>query len=121
MKGLLIAGSFFAAISVLLGAFGAHILKTRLSFDDLAVFETAVRYQMFHSLGVLIMGVAGFYIPHNLIYIPSYFMIFGIIIFSGTLYLLVYFNLRWLGAITPIGGLCLIIGWLFFAYNIYRA
>ncbi len=121
MKGLLIVGSLFAALSVLFGAFGAHVLKSRLSAEDLAIFETAVRYQMYHALGIMIMGVAGYYIPHNLISLPSYFMIFGTIIFSGTLYLIVYTNLRWMGAITPVGGLCLILGWLIFAYNIYRA
>tara|TARA_B100000214_G_scaffold362166_1_gene326332 strand:+ start:1459 stop:1824 length:366 start_codon:yes stop_codon:yes gene_type:complete len=121
MRALLVVGSAFAAISVLFGAFGAHILKSRLSTEDLTIFETAVRYQMYHSLGIMIMGVASFYIPHNLISLPSYFMIFGTIIFSGTLYLIVFTNLRWMGAITPIGGLCLILGWLIFAYNIYRS
>ena len=121
MKSLLIIGAVFAAFSVLLGAFGAHFLKNRLSIEDLAIFETAVRYQIYHSLGIMIMGVASFYIPHNLISLPSYFMIFGTIIFSGTLYLIVFTNLRWMGAITPVGGLCLILGWLIFAYNIYRS
>ena len=121
MKVLLVVGSAFAAFSVLFGAFGAHILKSRLSAEDLTIFETAVRYQMYHALGIMIMAVTGFYIPDNLISLPSYFMIFGTIIFSGTLYLIVFTNLRWMGAITPIGGLCLILGWLIFAYNIYRS
>ena len=121
MKVLLVVGSVFAALSVLFGAFGAHILKSRLSAEDLTIFETAVRYQIYHELGIMIMGVASFYIPHNLISLPSYFMIIGTIIFSGTLYLIVFTNLRWIGAFTPIGGLCLILGWLIFAYNIYRS
>ena len=121
MRALLVVGSAFAAISVLFGAFGAHILKSRLSTEDLTIFETAVRYQMYHSLGIMIMGVASFYISHNLISLPSYFIIFGTIIFSGTLYLIVFTNLRWMGAITPVGGLCLILSWLIFAYNIYRS
>jgi len=119
MKSLLIIGSVFAALSVLLGAFGAHGLKNRLSIEDLAIFETAVRYQMYHALGILLMGVASFYLTEKLVSAPAYFLILGIIIFSGSLFLLVFTNLRWFGAITPIGGLCLIIGWLLFAYNIY--
>ena len=119
MKSLLIIGSVFAALSVLLGAFGAHGLKNRLSIEDLAIFETAVRYQMYHALGILLMGVASLYLTEKLVSAPAYFLILGIIVFSGSLFLLVFTNLRWFGAITPIGGLCLIIGWLLFAYNIY--
>ena len=119
MRILLIIGSLFAALSVLLGAFGAHGLKNRLSMEDLAIFETAVRYQMYHALGILLMGVASINLTEKLVSIPAYFLILGIIIFSGSLFLLVFTNLRWFGAITPIGGLCLIIGWLLLAYNIY--
>ena len=119
MKSLLIIGSAFAALSVLLGAFGAHGLKNRLSMEDLAIFETAVRYQMYHALGILLMGISSFYITEKLVSTPAYFLILGMIVFSGSLFLLVFTNLRWFGAITPIGGLCLIIGWLLFAYNIY--
>ena len=119
MRILLIIGSLFAALSVLLGAFGAHALKNRLSIEDLAIFEIAVRYQMYHALGLLFMGVASFHLTEKLVSIPAYFITFGIIIFSGSLLLLVFTNLRWFGAITPIGGFCLIIGWLLLAYNIY--
>ena len=119
MKSLLIVGSVFAALSVLLGAFGAHGLKNRLSIEDLAIFETAVRYQMYHALGILLMGLASIDLTEKLVSTPAYFLILGIIVFSGSLFLLVFTNLRWFGAITPIGGLCLIIGWLLFAYNIY--
>ena len=119
MKSLLIIGSVFAALSVLMGAFGAHGLKNRLSIEDLAIFETAVRYQMYHALGILLMGVASFYLTEKLVSAPAYFLILGIIVFSGSLFLLVFTNLRWFGAITPIGGFCLIIGWLLLAYNIY--
>ena len=119
MKILLIIGSLFAALSVLLGAFGAHGVKNRLSMEDLAIFETAVRYQMYHALGILLMGVVSFYLTEKLVSIPAYFLILGIIIFSGSLFLLVFTNLKWFGAITPIGGLCLIIGWLLIAYIIY--
>jgi len=119
MRNLIAAGAIFAALSVLFGAFGAHGLKDRLSFEYLAIFETAVRYQLYHALGLMLMGISGFHLPDNLIQLPSYFLIFGTVIFSGTLIILVLTDLKWLGAITPIGGLCLVIGWLLFAYNIY--
>ena len=119
MKNLIVAGSIIAALSVLLGAFGAHGLKTLLSLEYLAIFEAAVRYQLYHALGLMLMGISGFHLPNNLIQLPSYFLIFGTVIFSGTLIILVLTDLKWLGAITPIGGLCLVIGWLLFAYNIY--
>ncbi len=119
MRIFLITGSVFAALSVLLGAFGAHVLKNRMSIEDLAIFEIAVRYQMYHALGLLLMGVASVYLTEKLVSLPAYFLISGVIIFSGSLFLLVFTNLKWLGAITPIGGLCLIIGWLLLAYNIY--
>ena len=119
MRNLIVAGSIIAALSVLLGAFGAHGLKTLLSLEYLAIFETAVRYQLYHALGLMLMGISGFHLPDNLIQLPSYFLIFGTVIFSGTLIILVLTDLKWLGAITPIGGLCLVIGWLLFAYNIY--
>ena len=119
MKSLLIIGSVFAALSVLFGAFGAHGLKNKLPIEDLVIFETAVRYKMYHALGILLLGVTSFFLTEKLVSTPAYFLIFDVIIFSGSLFLLVFTNLRWFGAITPIGGLCLIIGWLLFAYNIY--
>ena len=85
MRRLIFAGSILAALSVLFGAFGAHGLKARLSFEYLAIFETAVRYQMYHALGLVLMGISGFHLPNHLIYLPSYFLMFGTVIFSGTL------------------------------------
>ena len=76
MKSLLVIGSVFAALSVLMGAFGAHGLKNRLSIEDLAIFETAVRYQMYHALGLLLMGLASFYLTEKLVSTPAYFLIF---------------------------------------------
>ena len=70
MKNLIVTGSIFAALSVLFGAFGAHGLKTRLSFEYLAIFETAVRYQMYHALGLMLMGISGFHLP-NTFNLPS--------------------------------------------------
>ena len=123
MKTWLIIGACLAGVSVLFGAFGAHGLKTRVSSDDLGIFETAVRYQMYHSLGILFISILGITksFPDNILLIPTYLMIAGIIIFSGSLYILVLTSTRWLGAITPIGGGLLIFSWFLLAFNIYRS
>ena len=120
MKTWLIVGASLAGVAVLLGAFGAHSLKSKVSPEDLFIFETGVRYHMYHALGLLFIGVIGFQISQDVIQIPAFLFTAGIIIFSGSLYLLVFTNTRWLGAITPIGGLCFIIGWLLLAFNLFR-
>jgi len=121
VKILLIVGAVLAALAVTIGAFGAHGLKSRLSPEDLVIFEIGVRYHMYHSIAVLLLGIIGYFMPHSLISPVAFLMIAGIIIFSGSLYFLVITDSRWLGAITPIGGMCFIIGWLLLAVNIYRS
>ena len=121
MKTWLIVGAFLAGLAVLLGAFGAHGLKSRVSSEDLEIFKTGVRYHMAHAIGLLLIGAIGFHLNHDLIHIPAYLLTAGIVIFSGSLYLLILTNTRWLGAVTPIGGVCFIAGWLLLAFNIYRS
>tara|TARA_B100000700_G_scaffold270807_1_gene313232 strand:+ start:1759 stop:2133 length:375 start_codon:yes stop_codon:yes gene_type:complete len=123
MKLWLIIGACLAGIAVLVGAFGAHGLKARVSSEDLGIFETAVRYQMYHSLGIILISVLGITksFPDNILLMPAYLMIAGVIIFSGSLYILVLTNIRWLGAITPFGGSLLIFSWFILAFNIYRS
>ena len=106
------AGSFLAGTGVLLGAFGAHGLKSRLSPDLLAVFETAVRYQMYHGLALLAVAWAATRWSSSLIGISGWMFVVGILVFSGSLYILALTGIRWLGAMTPLGGLLLILGWL---------
>ena len=120
MKTWLIVGASLAGLAVLLGAFGAHALKSKVSQEDLAIFETGVRYHLYHALGLLIIGAIGFQVSQDIIQMPATLITVGIVIFSGSLYLLVLTNIRWLGAITPIGGLCFIIGWLLLAFNLFR-
>ena len=120
MRLVIILGTLLAGSAVLFGAFGSHGLKTRISMEDLNIFETAVRYQMYHALGILILGVMGYLLPHETLVIPAWFLIAGVIIFSGSLYLMIFTQERWLGAITPIGGFCLVIGWILFTINIYK-
>ena len=121
MKAWLIVGASLAGLAVLLGAFGAHALKSKVSPEDLLIFETGVRYHMYHALGLLFIGIVGFQVSQDLIQIPAYLFTAGILIFSGSLYLLVLTNTRWLGPITPIGGLCFIAGWFLLAFNFYRS
>lgn len=120
-KTYLITAAVLGALSVMLGAFGAHGLKTRMSTDAFEIFETAVKYQFYHVFALLAVSVISQYIPGNLLNWSGRCFIAGIILFSGSLYLLSYFKMvgntqmNWLGAITPFGGLCFIAGWLLLA------
>ena len=107
-------------IAVAAGAFGAHGLKTILSADMLAVWQTAVTYQISHSLGLF--GIA-LLMPHlQSIWLArsATAMLIGIVIFSGSLYLLAASGIRWLGAITPFGGLAFLLAWAMLAWAAYR-
>lgn len=107
-------------LGVAAGAFGAHALKTRLSAEMLAIFETGVRYQMYHALALLIAAWAQTRWPGALVSVSGWLFIVGIILFSGSLYLLCFTGERWLGAITPLGGLAFLAGWLCLAYAAYK-
>ena len=104
-------GSGFALIAVVTGAFAAHALKTRLSPDMFQVFEVAARYQMYHALGLVAVAWAASQWSSQLIAASGWLFVAGIVIFSGSLYILSLTGVRWLGAITPIGGVAFIIGW----------
>ena len=114
------------AISVILGAFGAHILKNRMPADALEIFETAVKYQFYHVFALLVAGILALNFPGSFITWSGRLFIAGIILFCGSLYLLSYFKtsenqqMNWLGAITPFGGLCFIAGWILMAVAIMK-
>ena len=112
-------GALFAALAVAAGAFGAHGLRGRLAPDMLEVFETAARYQMYHALGLLAVAVAVVRWPSAAL--AGWCMVAGIVIFCGSLYVLSLSGIRWLGAITPIGGLAFIAGWLVLALAALRS
>ena len=114
-------GAFAAAIGVTLGAFGAHALKLRITEDLLAVFETGVRYQMYHALALLAVAWAATRWPGPWINASGWLFTLGILIVCGSLYLMTFTGVRWLGAITPIGGLCFILGWIAMAVAALRA
>ena len=118
-KTFLIFGSLFAALGVILGAFDAHALKGKLSLEQLQIFETGVRYQMYHSIALILVFLLGTKLNNPLMNTSGWFFLAGIVLFSGSLFLLSSRELlgiegwsRIIGPITPIGGLCLIIGWV---------
>jgi uncharacterized membrane protein YgdD (TMEM256/DUF423 family) len=104
-------GSLLAGIGVVLGAFGAHALKASLSPQLLATFETGVRYQMYHALGLLALAWAVDRWPDRRLAPAAWLLLGGTVVFSGSLYLLVLTGVRWFGAVTPFGGVALIAGW----------
>jgi uncharacterized membrane protein YgdD (TMEM256/DUF423 family) len=109
-------GAALSGLGIGLGAFGAHGLKARVEPELLAVFETGVRYHMYHALALLAVGWAATRWPSNLIHAAGLLFVIGIAIFSGSLYTMTLTGQRWLGAITPIGGLAFILGWAALAW-----
>lgn len=115
MPFFIIAGAVNAAIAVAFGAFGAHALKEKLSEHYLAVWETAVQYQMFHAIGLIVIGIlmnSSLLGPITQLTWAGYLILAGIVIFSGSLYVLSLSGIGILGAITPIGGVAFIAGWV---------
>jgi uncharacterized membrane protein YgdD (TMEM256/DUF423 family) len=110
-----------AGLGVAIGAFGAHGLKAVVSPEMLAVFETGVRYQMYHGLGLLALAWAIGRWPERRLATAAWLLLAGTVVFSGSLYILVLSGLRWFGAITPIGGVALIAGWGLTAWRIGKA
>ena len=107
----LIYGSILSMLSVILGAFGAHYLKNTLSEYSLSIFQTGVFYQFIHSLGILFIALLSHSLDYINLNLSVWFFILGIFLFSGSLYLLALTDVKWLGAITPIGGMFFILGW----------
>ena len=114
-------GSLSGFIGVALGAFGAHALKSRLDADLLATFEIGVRYQMYHAFALLAVAWAHTRWPGTAVTASGWLFVAGTLVFSGSLYALSLSGLRWLGAITPIGGLALLAGWLCLAWAAWKA
>ena len=124
-KRFLIIASILGALSVLLGAFAAHQLKKMYEPAELQIFETAVKYQMYHALALLAVGILYKDFPSKQLRRAGNLFIAGIILFSGSLYLLCHFifmdiNAKWIGAITPLGGLCFIAGWVLLAVGVAK-
>ena len=125
-KLFFISGSAAAGIAVILGAFGAHALKEKLAADQLQVFETAVRYQMYHSFALISVALLSEKFNTQWLNYSGYLFMAGIILFCGSLYLLSTRNLlgidnwKFLGPITPLGGLCFICGWMLMLIGVLK-
>lgn len=121
-SSLLITGSFFMVLAVAFGAFGAHIVQEILTPDRFEVYKTAVEYQFYHAIGLLILGLltqkTG---PTNWFRWSGTSFIFGILFFSGSLYILTLTDTGWLGAVTPLGGFAFILGWSFLILGVMKS
>ncbi len=113
LKIIFLFAAFAGALGVVLGAFGAHALRGSIEPRLMETFQTAVQYQLIHALALLLVSLTIGWLGQSLSFVISaYAFMAGIILFSGSLYGLVLTDIRWLGPVTPLGGLCLIIGWL---------
>ena len=125
-KGFIKLGALLGALSVMLGAFGAHALKQLISDKSLVIFETAVRYQYYHVVALLLTGILYKEFSNNYMQWAGRLFCLGILFFSGSLYLLAFIDitentgLKWIGAITPLGGACFIAGWLSMAAGVLK-
>ena len=109
-------GCASALIAVALGAFGAHGLRSRIVPDMLVTFEIGVRYQMYHALALLAVGVAAGRLPGGAVAAAGWLFVAGTVVFSGSLYVLALTGHRWLGAVTPLGGVAFLAGWAVLAW-----
>lgn len=115
-KLFLATGCIAALLAVALGAFGAHALKTRIAPELLSVYHTGVEYHFYHALGLILVGLAASQLSDSIwLRGAGWAMLAGILLFSGSLYLLALTGLRWLGAITPFGGVAFLAAWGLFA------
>ena len=112
MRKVGVLGAVFALLGVALGAFGAHGLRGILTANELATFETGVRYQMYHALALLLVSLRLRTAPTALNVLAAWAFTAGIVVFSGSLYTLVLAGQPWMGAVTPIGGVAFLVGWL---------
>jgi uncharacterized membrane protein YgdD (TMEM256/DUF423 family) len=115
-----ILGAASAFVGVAAGAFGAHVLKGRLSAEMLAVFEVGARYQMYHAFGLIAAAWAQARWPSRLAVGGGWCFVVGTVVFSGSLYLLSCTGVKWLGAVTPIGGASFLVGWVLLAAAAWR-
>ncbi|WP_266205438.1 DUF423 domain-containing protein [Pontibacter kalidii] len=121
-KIILLIASALGALTVAIGAFGAHALAPMLQATNrVDTFETAVKYQMYHTLALLAVGLLLFQVQQPALQVAAWCFFLGILIFSGSLYVLILTGVTWLGAITPIGGTLLIVGWGALFYAVMKA
>lgn len=113
-------GAIFAALGVVLGAFAAHALKNKIQPEALSIFEVGVRYQMYHALGLLALALFYTQFPNPLLTVAGFSSAAGILLFSGSLYLIALTGIKTFGAITPVGGLFFILSWILLFVAIWQ-
>jgi len=116
----LVLGAGLAGLAVAIGAFGAHGLRATLTPQDLATFETGVRYHMYHALALLAVAWVSDRWPGAAATASGWSFVVGILVFSGSLYVLVLSQQRWLGAVTPLGGVAFLVGWVLLGWSALR-
>lgn len=115
-------GSINAALAVVLGAFGAHVLKARLSPEMLTAYQVGSQYHFYHAIGMLVVGLLAMQLrDQSALQLAGFLMLAGIVFFSGSLYLLAVTGITWLGALAPLGGLSFIAAWVVLAVAAIRA
>jgi uncharacterized membrane protein YgdD (TMEM256/DUF423 family) len=119
-RTLLMLGGTFGFLGVAIGAFAAHMLKQKLAPDLFDIFEVGVRYHMYHALAILLVGVIAIQWPESGVGLAGWLFAAGILVFSGSLYVLAITGTRWLGAITPIGGVALLAGWALLIWKSWK-
>lgn len=119
-RSALLLAAAFGFLGVVTGAFGAHALRHRLGAEWLAIWHTAVEYQFYHALALLAVGLWLRAAPTPGLALAAWSFTVGILVFSGSLYLLVLSQARWLGAVTPLGGLAFLLGWAAVAFAAWR-
>ena len=120
-KTYLILGALFALLANGLGAFGAHALKGKISFNYLAAFQTGVQYQFYHSLALLLLALLLFNIKNSWLLAAGMAFILGILLFSGSLYVLSISQTKWVGVVTPFGGISFLVGWTLMLIGVLKA
>ena len=113
-------GAIIAAVGVAAGAFGAHALADSVTPERIDVFETAARYHQVHALAIIAVGLIAANWPSSRVNAAGYLFLAGVVLFSGSLYVLVLTDTAWLGAVTPLGGVALIAGWCFLAWGAWQ-
>jgi uncharacterized membrane protein YgdD (TMEM256/DUF423 family) len=119
-RRLIAVGCIVAGVGVAAGAFGAHMLKTILEPPMLAVYDTATRYQMYHAFGMVLVGIAMRVYGDRRLAMAGWLFVAGMVLFCGSLYGIAFAGLKWLGPITPVGGLMFIIGWGIFGWRMWQ-
>ena len=120
VKSLFLSGIFFCCLSVIMGAFGAHVLKDKLSEYSMSIYDKAVFYQVFHAIGIFIITILGQLFNTQDFNISGWLFVIGILLFSGSLFILSVTGIKWLGAITPIGGVMFIVGWFLLFFKVLK-